>query len=192
MNPRNWLMLSLALLISGCSVFGMHGVDKPGYQVEVKEGDIEIRVYPQLLVAETEVQGNYEEIGKEGFQRLSGYIFGKNSTEQEIAMTAPVLQEGTGDQWRMTFVMPDELTESTAPKPNDDQVTVKNLPGKRVAALKYSGSVSAEIITEKGNELQTWLDERGYKAISPVRSARYDPPWTLPMFRHNEVQIDVK
>ncbi len=192
MITRVLIVSFFMLALSGCSVFGVQNVSEPAYKVELEDDGIEIRRYKELLLAETEIKARYEAMGKEGFQRLSGYIFGKNDRQQEMAMTAPVLQEGEGEDWRMSFVMPETVTESTAPVPNDDQVALKKVPGKRVAVLKYSGVVTEEIINQKGTELLVWLDSRGYRPLSDVRSARYDPPWTIPALRRNEVQIDIK
>ena len=192
MNARIFLTIFLAVALSGCSVFGVQNVSEPAYTVELEDGAIEIRRYTDILIAETKVKAGYEDMGKEGFRRLSGYIFGKNEREQEISMTAPVLQEGGGEEWSMSFVMPESVTEANAPIPNDEQVNLIKVPGKRVAVLKYRGSVTEEIISQKGNELLAWLDSQGYRPTSEIRSARYDPPWTIPALRRNEVHIDIK
>lgn len=186
------LVMIAIVMISGCSFVGVQGVSEPGFQVELEDGAIEVRRYSPILLAETEVNGRYEEIGKEGFKRLSGYIFGNNERQEEMDMTAPVLQQGEDSSWRMSFVLPEEYRTSTAPSPLDDQVVLKEVPGKRVAVLKYSGSVSAEVIAEKASALAAWLEEHDFQPVSPPRSARYDPPWTIPVFRRNEIQIDIE
>jgi hypothetical protein len=42
------------------------------------------------------------------------------------------------------------------------------------------------------SNLRDWLNRRGYEAISESRLAGYDPPWTLPFLRRNEIHIDIK
>ena len=195
------------LFRAGCSVFGIRSADEPKYQVLNDYGHIQIRQYPALVVAQTEVTANYKNSSSLGFQRLAGYIFGGNKKQQKMAMTAPVIQEQeaeamamtapviqqkSGTVWLMAFVLPSNYSVATAPVPLDTTVIIKEIPGKKVAVIRYSGSLSEQGIEEKSEELQNWLSEQGYKAISPSRSAAYDPPWTLPFLRRNEVHIDIE
>jgi effector-binding domain-containing protein len=92
----------------------------------------------------------------------------------------------------MAFVLPSGYTVSTAPVPLDSAVLIKEIPDKKVAVIRYSGSLSEQSIEEKAEELKNWLTKQGYQAISPSRSAAYDPPWTLPFLRRNEVHIDIE
>ena len=153
MNARIFLTIFLAVALSGCSVFGVQNVSEPAYTVELEDGAIEIRRYTDILIAETKVKAGYEDMGKEGFRRLSGYIFGKNEREQEISMTAPVLQEGGGEEWSMSFVMPESVTEANAPIPNDEQVNLIKVPGKRVADAIHDLHIQqAPIIAENATD----------------------------------------
>ena len=194
-------------LLSGCTVFGIRSAEEAPHEVLAEDGDIQIRRYRAAVVAETVVDGDYDETGSIAFNRLGGYIFGKNKKRQEIAMTAPVvreeaseeiamtvpvLQERSGRRWTMTFVMPAEYTLETLPEPLDPAVTLREQPPRTVATIRYSGSLSEERIDEKAVELRAWLKDNGYKAVSSSRSAGYDPPWTLTFLRRNEVHIDVE
>ena len=196
-----------ALFLAGCSVFGIRTADEPNYQVLNDYGHIQIRHYPALVVAQTEVNADYKESSSQGFQRLAGYIFGNNKKQQKMAMTAPVIQEQeaenmamtapviqqkSGSVWMMTFVLAKGYSVSTAPVPLDPAVMIKEITGKKVAVIQYSGRLSELGIEEKSEELKNWLAKQGYQAISPSRSAAYDPPWTLPFFRRNEVHIDIE
>jgi len=195
------------LFLAGCSVFGIRSADEPNYQVLNDYGHIQIRQYPVLDVAQTEVTADYKNSSSQGFQRLAGYIFGNNKKQQKIAMTAPVIQEQeaetmamtapviqqkSGAVWLMAFVLPADYSVSTAPAPLNSAVLIKEIPGKKVAVIRYSGSLSEQGIEEKSKELYNWLSKQGYRAISPSRSAAYDPPWTLPFLRRNEVHIDIE
>jgi DNA gyrase inhibitor GyrI len=195
------------LFLAGCSAFGIRSADEPSYQVLNDYGHIQIRQYPALVVAQTEVTADYKNSSSKGFQRLAGYIFGDNKKQQKMemtvpviqeqeaeamAMTAPVIQQKSGTVWLMAFVLPPNYSVATAPVPMDTAVIIKEIPGKKVAVLRYSGSLSEQGIEEKSEQLQNWLSEQGYKAISPSRSAAYDPPWTLPFLRRNEVHIDIE
>lgn len=200
-------LLSGVYFLSACSVFGVQTAEEAPYTVQAKEGNIEIREYADLIVAQTAVTGDYEKSSGIAFRRLADYIFGNNRKEQsismtapvvqeleneEIAMTAPVLQEKSGQKWVMSFVMPARYTLETLPEPLDPDVEVKRVRGKKVASIRYSGLLTEDKITAKGKELLAWLDENGYKALSLPRSAGYDPPWTLPFLRRNEVLIDIE
>ncbi|HEY5138420.1 MAG TPA: heme-binding protein [Methylococcales bacterium] len=195
------------LFLAGCSVFGIRSADEPNYQVLNDYGRIQIRQHPAMVVAQTEVNADYKNSSSQGFQRLAGYIFGNNKKQQKIAMTAPVIQEQeaetmamtapviqqqSGAVWLMAFVLPSNYSVATAPVPLDPAVLIKEIPGKKVAVIRYSGSLSEQGIEEKSEKLKNWLTQQGYKAISPSRSAAYDPPWTLPFLRRNEIHIDIE
>jgi len=196
-----------ALFLAGCSVFGIRSAAEPNYQVLNDYGHIQIRQYPVLVVAQTEVSADYKNSSSQGFQRLAGYIFGGNKKQQKIAMTAPVIQEQeaetmamtapviqqkSGSVWLMAFVLPSNYSAASAPVPLDSTIVIKEIPGKKVAVIHYSGSLSEQAIEERSEELKSWLSQQGYQAISPSRSAAYDPPWTLPFLRRNEVHIDIE
>lgn len=195
------------LWLAGCNVMGIRNTPEPEYQVLLRDGEFEIRTYPSLLVAETLVAADYTEAGSVGFKRLAGYIFGGNTRQErmamttpvlreadgeEIAMTAPVLQQTDGRQWRMSFVMPAGYSLETLPIPLDADVVLRQLPAKKVAVLLYSGSLSEGIIARNSQKLLDWLNQRSIKPISPTRSAAYDPPWTIPMLRRNEIHVDLE
>lgn len=195
------------LFLAGCSLFGIQSVKEAGYVVLKDDAHIQIRQYQPLVVAQTEVIADYKSASNVAFKRLFDYISGSNKKQQkiamtapviqesqaeEIAMTAPVIQEKSGQAWQMSFVLPAEYTLNNAPIPLDSAIKIKEIPSKKTAVLRYSGFLSEESIEEKTKELQTWLVEQGYKTISTARFAGFDPPWTLPFFRRNEVHIDIE
>ncbi len=204
---KKLLSVLTSVFLAGCSVFGLRTAEEPNYQVLNDFGDIQIRHYPAMVVAQTEVTADYKNSSSQGFQRLAGYIFGNNKNQQTIAMTAPVIQEQeaetmamtapviqqkSGTVWLMAFVLPAEYSVSTAPVPLDSAVIIKEIPGKKIAVIRYSGSLSEQGIEEKSEHLKNWLSQQGYQAISEPRSAAYDPPWTLPFLRRNEIHIDIE
>jgi len=126
---------------------------------------------------------------------------------QKIAMTAPVTMEplatqsanSTGlpalqgaTQWRMHFVMPSQYTLASLPKPNNPAVTLREVPAKTWAVLRYSGFNTEARIQRKTDELVAWLAEQKIKALGSPQLARYNPPWTLPMFRRNEIMLEIE
>lgn len=118
----------------------------------------------------------------------------------KIAMTAPVTAEpvaadasmATASQWRIQFVMPGQYSMVTLPKPVNPAVSLRELPARTFAVLAYSGLNTASKVEQKTDELTTWMRSRQLEPVGVPQLARYDPPWTLPMWRRNEIQVEVK
>lgn len=181
-------------------------VEQAKYTVIEKHGDIEIREYAPLIVAEVEVDGEREPAIQKGFRMIADYIFGNNVPAQKVAMTAPVIQEPNekiamtapvtqqiaGSNWMVRFVMPASYTLSTLPKPKNDAVKLKEVAEKRFATIRFSGMGSEESLKKNTGELEQFLKERQLKPISAPTYAFFNPPWTLPFLRRNEVMIEVE
>ena len=204
---RSLTMLISLPVLAGCTVFGIRTVEEPEYRVVQTDGAIEVREYPPVIVARTQVRGDYDESSTVGFNRLAGYIFGGNQSGQDIAMTAPVvqetngvsiemtapvLQEQSGDVWTMAFVMPSEYTLETLPRPLDPEVELAPVDARKTAVISYSGSLKENRIEEQSALLKAWVEASNYIPLSGPRSAAYDPPWTLPFLRRNEIHVDVR
>ena len=190
----------VAIIFSGCS-----SVAEPAFSVVRSESPFEIRDYAPMIVAETKVQGNRDEAVRAGFRVLADFIFGNNTARTEIAMTAPVTQ-AKGEEiamtapvtqtenngiWTIGFVMPASYTMATLPRPNDPKVTIREVLGRRVTVVVYSGSSGENEVRQQTTALELWMDRRGLAVAGAPVVARYDPPWTLPMFRRNEILIEI-
>jgi hypothetical protein len=201
---RNVLLLACILLSGAGEVMA---IEEPGYSLVEQADDFEIRLYEPYIVAETFVQGEFSEVGNEGFRRLASYIFGNNRKDEsiemtapvnqaprseKISMTAPVSQEAENGQWRITFTMPAEYTLETLPIPLDDRVVLKQQPARLMAAIRYSGTWSKTRYQEMEARLMSVIDERGLKAVGEPVFARYNPPFTLWFLRRNEVLIQIE
>jgi hypothetical protein len=217
-SKKIFILMTTGLFGTSCSLFGVHSEEQPTYEVLVKKEDKEIRKYQSHIVAKTTIQGTFEEAQSKGFKILAGYIFGKNKSQKKIEMTAPVvqapepssekismtapvviapdeqLQDGkTGNSWTMTFSMPSEFTVETLPTPDDDRIKIEKVAPRIVAASTFTGFWSESKNQKKGNELLEWLNQYPqYKAISPPMFAGYNPPWTLPFFRRNEMLVELE
>ena len=192
-------------------------IEEPSFKVISKSGNFELRQYAPMLVAETLVDGDIDDAGSIGFRRIADYIFGNNQLQtgtsstkiamtapvtmepqsQKIAMTAPVAlipAENMGDskQWRVHFVMPAQYNLNTIPKPKNSDVNLREIPGKLFAVNSFTGFNTQSRIQAKSDELSAWIGQKNLKSLSQVQLARYDPPWTLPMFRRNEVMVEVE
>ena len=121
-------------------------------------------------------------------------------SSSKIAMTAPVTAEpaagatsmGTASEWRIHFVMPSQYTMASLPKPNNDAVKLRELPPATFAVLSYSGLNTTSRIQEKTDDLKRWMVSKNIEPVGAPQLARYDPPWTLPMWRRNEIKIEFK
>ena len=118
---------------------------------------------------------------------------------QKIAMTAPVTiapadlaaSPMAGNRWRVHFVMPGAYTLATLPKPKNTAVTVREVPAKHFAVLGYSGFNTESRIQQRTAELLAWVKAKNLSPIGAPQLSRYDPPWTLPMWRRNEIMVEL-
>ncbi len=201
--------MGLSLMNLSCSVLGIRSEETPKYEVVLKDQKKEIRKYSSYVVAKTTVQGEYKDSQGEAFRILAGYIFGKNEKKTEISMTAPVAQAKTSSQqismtapvaqnkteagWEMSFMMPSQYKISDLPKPLDPRVSFAEVSPKLMAVVQFTGSRDEESNLKKAEELKAWIETKpDYKIISGPVFAGYDPPWTLPFFRRNEVMFELK
>jgi hypothetical protein len=210
-NPVLALVGSLAL--GACSVVGIRsGTEEPAYEVVVRldRGGVEIRRYGPRLAAETTVEGTGDDWNARSaaFGRLAGLIFGDNHQPQaKIAMTAPVqvasasgkiamtapVATGTGPGGlTMRFFMPASYRKETLPKPKDPRVGIVEVPGEDLAVLRFSGFTGAAAVAARKDELARALEGSPWIAVGEPVALFYDPPWTLPFLRRNEVAVRVE
>lgn len=197
------------MLVSGCSFFGVRsGYEQPSYEVVEQQDSVEIRSYEPRLAAEARVEADGTDDGRNStFRILFDYISGANQSGSKIAMTAPVESAKVLEQIAMTvpvetarsdddsvymrFFLPEKYDSDTAPKPLDERVTIVSVPQQTVAVLRFSGFGSEETVNEKKSELLASLDGTAWRAMGPPTAYFYDPPWTLPFLRRNEVVVAV-
>ena len=200
------LLLLSSLLLAGCSVLGKRTAEEAQYTVLKSDGEYELRRYEPMIIAETTMEGDYRSTSGKTFSKLASFIFGANKSEssidmtapvlqeqgsEEIAMTAPVIQKKSGEKWVTAFVMPHTYTIETIPKPLDQGIVLREIPGSKVATIRYSGLHSEKNINKYSEKLNKWIIDNGYRPASRPRAASFDPPWTLPFLRRNEVHIDI-
>ena len=210
------LMISVALLLMllvgylGLYWWSMRKVKTPEYSVLKRSGEIEIREYVPMLIAQVTVPGSREVAINQGFRLLAGYIFGDNHTQgkasqtiamtapvmqgpaAKIAMTAPVLQSPSGAQWQVEFVMPKSYSLANIPKPNRSDIKLIERKPTKTVAIRFSGSISNQRLAAKQAKLKQYVEQHRLTPLSEPRYAFYNPPWTLPWFRRNEIMIDIQ
>jgi effector-binding domain-containing protein len=202
-----WIIGIVAVLLLGAALWGpiVSNVEHPKYTLVERSGAIEIRDYAPMIVAETEVTGERREAITKGFRLIADYIFGNNTAAQKvpmtapvtqqgdsekIAMTAPVTQQGDGNAWRVRFIMPSKYTMETLPKPNNPAVVLKEIPGKRFAVIRFSGMAGKDSLDRHTKELEEFISAKNLTPLSSPTYAFYNPPWTLPFLRRNEVMVE--
>lgn len=169
----------------------MSRVEQAKYTVITKHGSIEIRQYEPMIVAETEIKGQRQEAISQGFRIIADYIFGNNLTRQNVAMTAPVTQQSQGTSWTVRFVMPSNYTMESLPKPNNNLVKIEQIEAKRFAVIRFSGTPTEDSIKKHTTDLEEFIRTNNLKIRSEPIYAFFNPPWTLPSSRRNEVMMEI-
>ena len=199
-----------AMVVTACSAFGdRSGTEQASYEVVTRLGEnTEVRRYPALVVAETTVAASDEEAGRNtAFRALFKYIDGGNRAQSKVAMTAPVetaagaqkidmtapveTQTSDAGEYSMRFFLPAEYTIETAPQPTDPDVRIVEVPERTVAVLRFSGSRGTESVERQTQALATAVDRSAWRTDGEAFALFYDPPWTLPFLRRNEVAVPV-
>jgi effector-binding domain-containing protein len=199
-------LIALILIVGGLLAGPvMSNVEKPDYKVIQTERNIEIRQYEPMIIAEVEVDGKREDAIREGFRLIADYIFGNNTVQrdismtapvqqqesQKIAMTAPVQQQSTGRSWQISFVMPSKYSMETLPEPKNDRQRLKEISTKKFIVIDFSGTNSNENVTKHENQLMNYIEGNNLKITGSPKYAFYNAPWTLPFMRRNEVMIEI-
>jgi len=183
--------------------------EEPEFKLILEEAEFQIREYDPKIIAQVEVEGDFDEASSRGFKLLADYIFGNNlldGASKKISMTTPVemtplaenllmtssvMDEQVNNKWSINFVMPQEFSLDTLPKPNNSQVNIIEVPKEKYAVIVFSGLVRDTSYAEKAELLSNYLEENSFKQQGVIKIARYNPPWTLPFFRRNELMVRI-
>ena len=167
-------------------------VEQAKYEVLREINQVEIRLYPSLVIARVDGYGDG------GFNLLFNFISGNNRQKSKIAMTAPVVSEQIAmtapvlsESDSIAFVMPEGLTLETTPEPLDKLVKIVEIPERVVAALKFSGRWSNSIFKKKSKKMLEELTKAGIKTVGQVFTMRYNGPFTPWFMRRNEVAVEI-
>jgi hypothetical protein len=198
--------LLFALFLSTLPAAAM-ATEEPDYEVVQQLDGAEVRRYAPYVVAQVLVAGTAEQAGSEAFPILAGYIFGKNKGARRFDMTAPVTQAAVPVKLEMTapvtqapaaggyvvqFVLPKGVTLASAPEPLDPRVQLREVPGVRVAVIRYSGFWSQANYDEHLGKLQAALRAAQLRWTGEPTLARYNPPFTPWFLRRNEIWLTLE
>ena len=184
--------------------------ETPQYTVLEKDGHIELRKYDGYITANIEITADsYNDAENKAFGALADYIFGNNTKDIKIAMTAPVMSQKptTSEKITMTapvtaakldnqrylisFTMPSSYSLEDLPKPINNKVIIKSAPAHEVVTIRFSGYTTEGHIENMANELKEWANKKQIKLAGEPTVLRYDPPWKPGFIRRNEVCFSV-
>ena len=186
-------------LIAACSIVLLipaigNAIESLGFERIDQLGEVEVRIYERHLLASIDVNSSFKDAGNAAFRPLFRYISGRNADEQEIAMTAPVIQSASRKDdaaWTVSFVMPASLLDTGAPRPNTERVEIIEKSERLIAALPYNGSWSVGLFEENKKALIKQLERSPYSICGEVMWARHNAPFTPWFLKKNEVLIPV-
>jgi len=203
-HPVRLLIIALSCLLA---VHTAMATEEAKYQVITKDGAFELREYRPQLLAEVTMSGSIEEAGDRAFRPLFNYISGENQSQADIAMTAPVGLKAAGEEiamtapvgqekrgtngWAVSFMMPDTYTIDTLPRPTNPDITIREVPARRMAAVRYSGRWTSEKYYTNLEKLKQWIAEQKLIITGEPVWARYNAPFVPWFLRRNEVLIPV-
>ena len=205
MKFKKTVVLAVTVIFTGA--MNAMAIEEAAYKVVQKDSPFELRDYAPHILAETVVDGTLENAGNTAFSPLFRYISGANKSRGKVAMTAPVSQEQAAEKipmtapvgqqrvqnkWAISFMMPAGSTLESLPVPTNPQVTLRQVPARRMAAVRYSGTWSEKRYLEHLQELEAWLQKKGLIKTGDPVWARYNPPFTPWFMRRNEILIPVK
>lgn len=182
------------------------GLDTPNYDVIKKTEYYEIRKYSSYSVcsiksndvddvSSSESSSNKKDTTTDlftsgnNFNTLAGYIFGDNASERKMSMTTPVIMKGSDV---MEFVLPNGMDATKAPAPKSSNIILKDVPSEIIAVKEFSGICTEAEIARQRTLLEDTLLSDGilYDNLS-FSVLQYNPPYTLPWVRRNEVSLKI-
>ena len=169
-------------------------VEKVKYKIIEKINDIEIRKYPEIILAVVEDNNENNE-----FALLFNYISGNNKTQKKIDMTAPVI---TSEKIKMTapvitqknymaFIMPSIYNKDNIPTPLNPDVKIKSVPEKILAVIRFSGYATKNKIDKYQEKLINELKANNIKVKGDLILMRYNSPFAPGFIRRNEIGIEI-
>ena len=183
--------------------------EEPEFKLISQDGEFEVREYKPKIIASVEVEGDFDDASSRGFKLLADYIFGNNlldGSSKKISMTAPVemtplsenlsitssiMDDEVNNKWLVNFIMPKEYSLDSLPKPNNPKVNIVEIPVEKYAVIVFSGLVREASYAEKVELLTDYLKRNNYIQQGAIKIARYNPPWTLPFLRKNELMVKI-
>ena len=188
----------IILLFNIFSIKQTMSYEEPKYKT-IKTSDVyEIREYDDRLAVEIEYSNE-----DSGFRYLFNYISGENKSSEKVKMTVPVTQSvkinmttpvtqsSQGGKMKMQFYLPSKFTIKNAPQPTNERVNLIIIKGGVYAVISYSGRLTNRNYSKHYKKIINQLNKDNIEFIEPAIRATYNGPFTLPIFRRNEIMIKI-
>ena len=188
----------IILLFNIFSIKQTMSYEEPKYKT-IKTSDVyEIREYDDRLAVEIEYSNE-----DSGFRYLFNYISGENKSSEKVKMTVPVTQSvkinmttpvtqsSQGGKMKMQFFLPSKFTIKNAPQPTNERVNLIIIKGGVYAVISYSGRLTNRNYSKHYKQITNQLNKDNIEFIEPAIRATYNGPFTLPIFRRNEIMIKI-
>lgn len=185
---KRFYMTLLALTLGNTAMAS--DIEEPSWTLVDTVEKVELREYAPSIQAVTQLDHSGQTSA--GFQRLAGFIFGGNETGEKIAMTAPVEESLEANQPLMAFTLPREYELEDLPEPADDSVRIQTVPGRTMAVIRFSGWATDGKVKRNTEQLIATLKQHGIEAVGTPSLNQYNPPWTPPFLRRNEIMVEVQ
>lgn len=160
------------------------------YKVLVKDKNIELREYEEILLASTKTILN--EKRDSGFNSVFNYISGENDQKQKISMTTPVVSYEDEGKLVTGFYVPSKYNQASVPKPIKDQVFINKFDKSVYAVIRFRGSWTDDNFDKYDNLLKKYILDNNYQTVSNRLVLRYQPPFIPGVFRRNEIAYQIK
>jgi hypothetical protein len=201
---------SMAALAPFRPLLGYLDQSEPYYDVVIDGEHVQLRHYHVYHVARVRVESDEDDQNREtAYMRLLNYVLGRNSRKETIAPMAPLIQEDVAARmtalmrlethevddhltaFEVSIILPNHLTAESAPLPLDPEIQIQRVKPHLTATVRFAGFCGKRKQTRLSKYLRLWLHDKGYMTASAPRLAKYNPPFTLPFMRRNELHIDV-
>lgn len=188
----------IILLFNIFSIKQTMSYEEPKYKIIESTDIYEIREYGDRLAVEIEYSNE-----DSGFRYLFNYISGKNKSSEKVKMTVPVTQSAKIDMtspvtqstqdgiMKMQFFLPSKFTLENAPQPTNERVNLVMIKKDIYAVISYSGRLTNQNYFKNYKKLINHLTKDGLDFIEPAIRATFNGPFTLPIFRRNEIMIKI-
>jgi hypothetical protein len=185
------------------------GLSGPAYTVVSQGKGYEIRDYEGYTVASTTMSKigesySMDDLTKGGaaFNALAAYLFGANDKGRVMEMTSPVTTTSLGE---MRFYLKKEgVTMDSFPNPlspasfnEKGAVQIVQVPPARLAVARFTGFATEGEVLRQKDVLLSSLAMDGIEVDVPHGSIvphvvfQYNPPYTIPIIRRNEIAVPV-
>ncbi|KAF7135995.1 hypothetical protein RHSIM_Rhsim08G0067400 [Rhododendron simsii] len=163
-------------VIKQLRIYKTPNLDSPKYQILKRTANYEVRKYSPFVVVETDGD---KLSGSAGFNAVTGYIFGKNSTKEKIPMTTPVFTQAVDSEMSkisIQVVLPSEKEMTSLPAPDEEKAKLRKVEGGIAAVSKFSGKPTEDVVREKEKSLRSSLIKDGLRPETGCLLARYNDP----------------